>query len=56
GNDIPDFLAKLRLYLQNQGVNSADNAKGLLTERDVAIGYLRGCMKEKALEWFNKEN
>ena len=27
-DDIPDFLAKLRLYLQNQGVDPADNAGG----------------------------
>ncbi|CAG8759873.1 36011_t:CDS:2, partial [Gigaspora margarita] len=26
GDDIPDFLVKLRLYLQNQGVNPAENA------------------------------
>ncbi|CAG8844305.1 30157_t:CDS:2, partial [Gigaspora margarita] len=43
GDDIPDFLAKLRLYLQNQGVNLADNAAGPPTEREVAMGYLRGC-------------
>ncbi|CAG8784284.1 23609_t:CDS:2, partial [Gigaspora rosea] len=42
GDDIPDFLVKLRLYLQNQGVDLADNARGPLTGRDVAIGYLRG--------------
>ncbi len=44
-DDIPDFLAKLRLYLQNQGVDPADNAGGPLTGRDQAIGYLRGCMR-----------
>ncbi|CAG8762860.1 16565_t:CDS:2 [Cetraspora pellucida] len=33
--DISDFLAKLRLYLQNQEVNLADNAEGLLTEREI---------------------
>ncbi|CAG8728174.1 1798_t:CDS:2, partial [Cetraspora pellucida] len=42
GNDIPDFLVKLRLYLQNQDVNPADNAGGSPTGREVAIGYLRG--------------
>ncbi|CAI2191170.1 19891_t:CDS:2, partial [Funneliformis geosporum] len=30
------------LYLQNQGVNSADNAGGPPTGREVVIGYLRG--------------
>ncbi|CAG8692652.1 4933_t:CDS:1, partial [Cetraspora pellucida] len=52
---IPDFLAKLRLYLQNQEVNPADNAGGPPTGREVAIGYLRGCMKGRALEWFDEE-
>ncbi|GBB89654.1 hypothetical protein RclHR1_16400006 [Rhizophagus clarus] len=42
GDNIPDFLAKLRLYMQNQGVDPADNAESLLTGREVAIGYLRG--------------
>ncbi|CAG8683005.1 7441_t:CDS:2 [Cetraspora pellucida] len=41
-DDIPDFLVKLRLYLQNQGVNLADNAGDPPTGREVAIGYLRG--------------
>ncbi|CAG8459553.1 631_t:CDS:2 [Cetraspora pellucida] len=41
--DIPDFLAKLRLYLQNQGINLADNVEGPPMRREVAIGYLRGC-------------
>ncbi|CAG8852300.1 6922_t:CDS:2, partial [Gigaspora margarita] len=45
GDNIPDFLAKLRLYLQNQGVNPADNAGGPPTGREVAIGYLRGCRR-----------
>jgi hypothetical protein len=50
GDDIPDFLAKLRLYLQNQGVDPADNAGGPPTGREVAIGYLRGCMRGRTLE------
>ncbi|CAG8697027.1 8199_t:CDS:2 [Cetraspora pellucida] len=53
--DIPDFLAKLRLYLQNQEVNPADNAEGPPTGKEVVIGYLRRCMKGRALEWFDKE-
>ncbi|CAI2193683.1 18678_t:CDS:2, partial [Funneliformis geosporum] len=40
-DSIPDFLAKLRLYLQNQDVDLADNVGGPLTRREVAI-YLRG--------------
>ena len=55
GDDIPDFLAKLRLYLQNQGVDPADNAGGPPTGRDQAIGYLRGCMQGRTLEWFDDE-
>ncbi|CAG8789121.1 9378_t:CDS:2, partial [Gigaspora margarita] len=39
-----NFLAKLRLYLQNQGVDPEDNAGGPPTGRKVAIGYLRGYM------------
>ncbi|CAG8549849.1 16030_t:CDS:2 [Cetraspora pellucida] len=53
--DIPDFLVKLRLYLQNQGVDPADNAGGPPAGREVAIGYLRGCMRGRALEWFDEE-
>ncbi|PKK58370.1 hypothetical protein RhiirC2_796415 [Rhizophagus irregularis] len=49
-DSIPDFLVKLRLYLQNQAVDSANNAGGPLTGREVVIGYLRGCMKKRALE------
>ncbi|CAG8766397.1 31266_t:CDS:2, partial [Gigaspora margarita] len=41
GDDIPDFLAKLRLYLQNQDVDLANNAGGPPTGRDVAIGTIR---------------
>ncbi|CAG8819555.1 6715_t:CDS:2, partial [Gigaspora margarita] len=29
------FLVKLRLYLQNQGVNLADNAAGSPTEKEL---------------------
>ncbi|CAI2186344.1 18006_t:CDS:2 [Funneliformis geosporum] len=54
-NSISDFLAKLRLYLQNQGVDPADNARGLPTGREIAIGYLRGCIRGRALEWFDEE-
>jgi hypothetical protein len=41
--------------LQNQGVDPADNAGGPPTGREVAIGYLRGCMRGRALEWFDEE-
>jgi len=54
-DSIPDFLAKLRLYLQNQGVDLADNVGGPPTGREVTIRYLRGCMKGRALEWFDEE-
>ncbi|RIA95034.1 hypothetical protein C1645_817278 [Glomus cerebriforme] len=52
---ISDFLAKLRLYLQNQDVDPANNAEGLPIGKKVAIGYLRGCMKKRALEWFDEK-
>ncbi|CAI2176905.1 1524_t:CDS:2 [Funneliformis geosporum] len=54
-DSIPDFLVKLRLYLQNQDVNPADNVGGPPTGREVAIGYLKGCMRGRALEWFDEE-
>ncbi|CAG8755624.1 15027_t:CDS:2 [Cetraspora pellucida] len=38
--NIPDFLAKLRLYLQNQKVNLADNAGGPPTEREKLANLL----------------
>jgi hypothetical protein len=41
--------------LQNQGVDPADNVGGLPTGRDVAIGYLRGCMRGRTLKWFDDE-
>jgi len=49
------FFIGLRLYLQNQGVDPADNAEGPPTGRDQAIGYLRGCMRGRTLEWFDDE-
>ncbi|CAI2187895.1 9193_t:CDS:2, partial [Funneliformis geosporum] len=36
-------------------VNSADNTGGLPTGREVAIGYLRGCMSGRTLEWFDEK-
>ncbi|CAG8804088.1 7918_t:CDS:2, partial [Cetraspora pellucida] len=33
-DNISDFLVKLRLYLQNQDVNPADNAGGPPTRRE----------------------
>ncbi|CAI2190226.1 2178_t:CDS:2, partial [Funneliformis geosporum] len=53
-SSLKNFLAKLKLYLQNQGVNSADNASALPTGREVAIGYLRGCMSGRTLEWIRQ--
>ncbi|PKK74069.1 hypothetical protein RhiirC2_775243 [Rhizophagus irregularis] len=37
------------------GVDLADNAGGPPTGRDQAIGYLRGCMQGRTLEWFDDE-
>ncbi|GBB88516.1 hypothetical protein RclHR1_15040002 [Rhizophagus clarus] len=54
-DSIPDFLAKLRLYLQSQNVDLADNAGAPIIGKDQAIGYLRGCMRGRALEWFDEE-
>ncbi|PKY41766.1 hypothetical protein RhiirA4_455423 [Rhizophagus irregularis] len=36
-------------------VDPADNAGDPPTEREVAIGYLRDCMRGRALEWFDEE-
>jgi hypothetical protein len=36
---------KFKLYLQNQGIDLADNAESSPTGREVAIGYLKGCMR-----------
>jgi hypothetical protein len=54
-DNIPDFLAQLRLDLQRRGIDPADNAGGPPTGRDQAIGYLRGCMRGRTLEWFDDE-
>jgi hypothetical protein len=51
-NSIPDFLAQLRLDLQNRGIDPAGaGANG----RAQAIGYLRACMRGRTLEWFDEE-
>ncbi|CAB5136913.1 unnamed protein product [Rhizophagus irregularis] len=54
-DSIPDFLAQLRLDLQNRGINSNDNAAGPPTGRDNAIGHLRACIRGRTLEWFDDE-
>ena len=38
-----------------RSVDPADNAGGPPTGREVAIGYLRGCMRGRTLEWFDDE-
>ena len=55
GDSIPDFLAQLRLDLQNQGIDPNDNVAGPPTGRDNAIGHLRACMRGRTLEWFDDE-
>ncbi|GET63112.1 hypothetical protein GLOIN_2v1778046 [Rhizophagus irregularis DAOM 181602=DAOM 197198] len=54
-DSIPDFLAQLRLNLQNQGIDPNDNVAGPPTGRDNAIGHLRACMRGRTLEWFDDE-
>ncbi|UZO01530.1 uncharacterized protein OCT59_012628 [Rhizophagus irregularis] len=54
-NSIPDFLAQLRLDLQNQGIDPNDNVADPPTGRDNAIGHLRACMRGRTLEWFDDE-
>ncbi|CAI2185513.1 5095_t:CDS:2, partial [Funneliformis geosporum] len=49
---IPDFLAQLRLDLQNQGIDPAGaGANG----RSQTIGHLRGYMRGRTLEWFDEK-
>ncbi|CAI2181509.1 16587_t:CDS:2 [Funneliformis geosporum] len=48
-------LEEQLIILANQGVDLADNAGGPPTGRDQAIGYLRGCMRGRTLEWFDDE-
>src|SRR2546421_4174325 len=51
-NSIPDFLAQLRLDLQNCAIDLAGaGANG----RAQAIGHLRECMRGRTLEWFDEE-
>ncbi|UZO26597.1 uncharacterized protein OCT59_018811 [Rhizophagus irregularis] len=54
-DSIPDFLAQLRLDLQNREIDPNDNVAGLPTGRDNAIGHLRACMRGRTLEWFDDE-
>ncbi|GBB92445.1 hypothetical protein RclHR1_20020006 [Rhizophagus clarus] len=49
-DNIPDFLAQLRLDLQRHGIDPVNNAGGPPIGRDQAIGYLRGCMRGRTLE------
>src|SRR5581483_2004602 len=51
-DSIPDFLAQLRLDLQNRGI---DPAGAGANERAQALGHLRACMRGRTLEWFDEE-
>ncbi|PKY20101.1 hypothetical protein RhiirB3_433326, partial [Rhizophagus irregularis] len=51
-DSIPDFLAQLRLDLQNRGIDPA-GAGG--NGRAQALGHLRACMRGRTLEWFDEE-
>jgi hypothetical protein len=51
-DSIPDFLAQLRLDLQNRGI---DPAGARANGRAQAIGHLRGCIRGRTLEWFDEE-
>ena len=51
-DSIPDFLAQLRLDLQNRGIDPAGaGANG----RAQALGHLRACMRGRTLKWFDEE-
>ncbi|GBC04948.1 hypothetical protein RclHR1_05970005 [Rhizophagus clarus] len=54
-DDIPDFFAKFRLYLQNQNVDLADNARALIIEKDQAIEYLRGFKLRTVEDLWNED-
>jgi len=47
GDSILDFLAQLRLDLQNWGIDSAGAGTN---RRAQAKGYLRSCMRGRTLE------
>ena len=49
-DSIPDFLAQLRLDLQNREIDPNNNAAGPPTGRDNAIGYLRAYIRERILK------
>ena len=51
-NSISDFLAQLRLDLQNRGI---DLAGADANRRDQVLEHLRGCMRGRTLEWFDEE-
>ncbi|UZO18745.1 uncharacterized protein OCT59_010057 [Rhizophagus irregularis] len=53
-DSIPDFLAQLKLDLQNRGIDPNDNAAGPPTGRDNALGHLRACMRGRTLECCSK--
>ncbi|CAG8723099.1 37626_t:CDS:2, partial [Gigaspora margarita] len=46
-DDIPDFLAKLRLYLQNQGVDPANNMGGPPTGREELQNMIYGTIGKR---------
>ena len=54
-DSIPDFLAQLRLDLQNRKIDPNDNTTGFPTGRDNAIKHLRACMRGRTLEQFDDE-
>ncbi|CAI2197872.1 9976_t:CDS:1, partial [Funneliformis geosporum] len=51
-DSILDFLAQLRLDLQNRGI---DPAGAGANRRAQALGHLRACMRGRTLEWFDEE-
>ena len=52
--DVELFLDLFRGYLAGLGINPADNA-GNPTGHSRALGLLRGCMREAAADWFDRE-
>ncbi|CAG8822314.1 16982_t:CDS:2, partial [Gigaspora rosea] len=51
---IPDFLAHLRAELEGRNIDVADGAGGPPAGRVITKGLLRGCMRGKALEWYDE--
>ncbi|RIA83579.1 hypothetical protein C1645_833599 [Glomus cerebriforme] len=54
-NQVNKMISNIARKQTHIDVDLADNMGGSLMEREVTIGYLRGCMRGRTLEWFDEE-